>query len=111
MRNPFNIQSISMLLTVAMAVGLSACTGGEFPNALANCKDELRQQMRDPRGVSIRYLENEETGENSYRLRFRVRGQNGFGANVEQHFVCNWTLTERTETGYTYRVFVSRERR
>ena len=89
---------------------MSACTGGEFHNALADCKEELREQMRDPRGVSIRYLENEETGEKSYILRFRVRGQNGFGANVEQRFVCHWTLTERTESGYRYRVFVSRER-
>lgn len=111
MRNPINIQSIPVLLTLTTAVGLAGCTEGEFHNALADCKEELREQMRDPRGVSIRHVEHEETGENAYMLRFRVRGQNGFGANVEQRFVCNWSLTERHESGYRYRVFVSRERR
>lgn len=93
---------------------LSGCEISPRANASADCKDEIRQQMRDPSGVQIRFISGEETSTNTFLNRYRVRGTNGFGATTQEIWVCRWEQTYQGDGGwwdYRYRIRVWREPR
>lgn len=101
-----------VIVLISMAALNAGCDVTPFANANADCKQELRDNMRDPRGVSIRYIDRTESSPTSMRIRYRVRGENGFGAVTEEVRWCQWEQTvQRDDGSYRYRIFTGRERR
>ena len=100
--------------TLITAGLLGGCEVTPRANASADCKDEIRQRMRDPSGIQIRFISGEETSPNTFRNRYRIRGTNAFGAGVEEIWVCHWEQTYQGDGGwsdYRYNIRVWREPR
>ncbi|WP_394693883.1 hypothetical protein [Hyphobacterium sp.] len=108
----------SKLMVVISMVGalgaLSACDVSPRANASWDCKTEIRDRMRNPSDVQIHYLEGEEVSTNTFLNRYRVRGENAFGAQTEEIWMCRWEQTYQGDGGwsdYRYRIRVWRTSR
>jgi|GEM_PF-2840429 len=100
-----------LIMSATAVVILAGCEASPFANANANCKQTLRDSMRDPRGVSIRYLDRTERSRTDMRIRYTVRGTNAFGATTEAIYWCQWEQTAQLDDGYRYRISTGRSRR
>ena len=86
-----------MLTSLFISVGFLSGCDLAYGQATSHCKQEIRQRMRDPSGVQIRHLDHEETSTDVFRIRYSVRGQNGFGAQTEEVWGCRFELFERDD--------------
>jgi hypothetical protein len=105
-----NIAKPMMLMPLVVSMGfLAGCEYSPETSAIADCKQAIRDRLRDPSGAQIRLMDGVGQNGNRYYSRYRVRGENNFGAREEVTWFCTWTLIRQRDDGsYVSSVRVTR---